>query len=130
MQAEEKFNHKIANLADKIRLVGELEHARFHAIRSAGVSTDEEAQIHYLVIAKQARDLRRDYMAYHFPDLSDEDWCLVKSAATLKQIAYEVEAGDTNTKEIDALADSILSFAFHEDMTGCKVCAEDKKSPS
>lgn len=119
------FDHETAGISDQIRLVGELEHIRSHALRSAVVSVDDG--LHYLVIAKQARDLRREFMRKHFPEMDSKDWCLCKSAATLRQIAYEIADEDVEfLSELDQLTDNIWGKALGKDISGCEVCKADK----
>ena len=131
MENDEKtFNHDKASVADKIRLIGELEHARAHALRSAVSAWEEEddsESIKYLLLAKRAQTLRRDYMKKHFGQLKDTDWCLCKSAACLRQIAYEVCEGDAvELKEIDDFVDEIWGHALDMDLSDCKACKDDK----
>lgn len=129
-EAEKNFNHDKASVADKIRLIGELEHSRAHALRSAVSAWEEEddsESIKYLLLAKRAQTLRRDYMKKHFGQLKDTDWCLCKSAACLRQIAYEVCEGDTvELKEIDDFVDEIWGRALGMDLSDCKACKDDK----
>lgn len=132
MENEEKsFNHAKAGVADKIRLVAELEHARAHALRAA-VSVwreeDDSESIRYLLIAKRAQNLRRDYMRKHFGELKDIDWCLCKAGACLRQIAYEVCEGDAEElREIDDFVDEIWGEALDMDLSDCAVCKEDRE---
>lgn len=126
---EKAFNHDKASIADKIFIVAELEHIRRHALRSATSLYDSENVRHtdYLILAHQARELRREYMAKNFPDISDQDWCLCKAAASLRQLAYETAEADTETlKEIDNLVDDIWETATGEDLSDCVACREDK----
>lgn len=127
---EKNFNHDKASVADKIRLISELEHARAHALRSAVSAWEEEddsESIKYLLLAKRAQTLRRDYMKKHFGQLKDTDWCLCKSAACLRQIAYEVCEGDAvELKEIDDFVDEIWGHALDMDLSDCKACKDDK----
>lgn len=131
MENDEKtFNHDKASVADKIRLIGELEHARAHALRAAVSAWEEEddsESVKYLLLAKRAQTLRRDYMKKHFGQLKDTDWCLCKSAACLRQIAYEVCEGDAvELKEIDDFVDEIWGHALNMDLSDCKACKDDK----
>ena len=120
------FSHEIASIHDQIRLISELEHARSHALRSAVVCENKEDELHYLVLAKQARDLRRAFMKKHFPEMDSKDWCLCKSAATLRQIAYEIANEDVDfLRELDQLTDNIWGKALHKDLSGCESCAAD-----
>ena len=120
------FDHETASVSDAIRLVGELEHIRAHALRSATVAEGTDDEMFYLILAQQAKELRRAYMQDHFPDIDSKLWCLCKSAATLRQIAYEIwgeKAGQL--KEIDNIVDSIWGKALDKDLSGCESCAKD-----
>lgn len=134
MEKDEKtFNHDKASVADKIRLISELEHARAHALRAAvsalGEESDDSESTRYLLIAKRAQTLRRDYMKKHFGELKDTDWCLCKSAACLRQIAYEVCEGDAEElREIDDFVDEIWGGALGRDLSDCVSCAEDRQA--
>lgn len=123
------FNHGKASVSDKIALVAELEHIRRHALRSASVSaTDETSEnaISYLMIAKNAQQIRRDVMKNHFSSISSKDWCLCKSAACLRQLAYEVAEMDyEELRDIDNLVDDIWSNALGEDLSDCESCLSD-----
>lgn len=81
----------------------------------------------YLVLAQQAKELRREYMQEHFPDIDSKLWCLCKSAATLRQIAYETwgEKAD-QLKRIDNMVDEIWGKATGQDLSDCAICKEDK----
>ena len=128
---EQEFDHKKAGISDKVAVLAELEHVRAHAIRSAVSLYDEDSDnsdwVRYAVIAKQARDLRREYQKRVFPELSEYDWCLVKAASHLRQLAYEVQEDDyAALKAVDDLVDDIIGGAFGMDMSGCRACKEDK----
>lgn len=121
------FDHQTAGISDAIRLVGELEHIRAHALRSAVVAEGTEDEMFYLVLAQQAKEMRREFMQDHFPNIDSKLWCLCKSAATLRQIAYEVwgeKAGQL--KEIDNIVDTIWGKAVDKDLSDCEACKEDK----
>lgn len=128
MDNEKKiFDHETASVSDAIRLVGELEHIRAHALRSATVAEGTDDEMYYLILAQQAKELRRTYMQDHFPDIDSKLWCLCKSAATLRQIAYEIwgeKAGQL--KEIDNIVDSIWGKALNKDLSDCESCRQDK----
>lgn len=123
------MNHNLLNLTDKLSLIGELEHIRRHAKRSAKVAEESEDKLFYQVIAANAQSLRRDYQAKYL-DTPELDWCLVKSAATLKQLAYESEDDEEFFERLETLTDQIYTHAFKQDMSGCKACAEDKEQKS
>lgn len=129
---EKSFDHKKASVSDKIALLGELEHIRAHAVRSAVSLYDEESDdsewIRYAVIAKQAREIRRLYQKKHLPELSEYDWCLFKAASRLRQLAYEVQEDDYGIlKIIDDFVDEILGGALGMDLSDCASCKEDKE---
>jgi len=132
--AKETFNHEKAGVSDKIALIGELEHVQRHALRSA-VSLykedepEESRWLHYAIIAKEAKEMRRKIQNKYFGELSQYDWCLCKSAACLRQIAYEVIPSDTKElKEIDDLVDNIWGDALHMDLSDCEACRDDKNA--
>lgn len=132
-QNEKTFDHKKASVADKIALLGELEHIRAHAVRSAVALYDEESDdsdwVRYAVIAKQARDIRRLYQKKHLPELSEYDWCLFKAASHLRQLAYEVQDDDYGMmKIVDDFIDDILGGALNMDLSDCASCKEDKSA--
>ena len=130
-EPEKTFNHGKASVADKIRLIGELEHIRAHALRAAASVWTEEGDsdsVRYLILAKRAQALRREYMKNHFGELKDTDWCLCKSAACLRQILYEVNDGwPQELKEIDDFVDEIWGQALDMDLSDCVACKEDRE---
>ena len=131
MDAEEAFfDHAKAGTSDRISVVGELEHARRHALRSAIVLAIEEKpeeSFKFLVWAKQLMDLRRSYMGKHFANISAKHWCLCKSAACLRQLAYEVEGDDSEfLVAVDNLVDEIWGDALGEDLSDCEACKSDR----
>ena len=126
---EKVFDHDKASVSDVIRLIGELEHIRSHALRSAVVAQGTENEVFYLLLAQKAKELRRGYMQDHFPDIDSKLWCLCKSAATLRQIAYEVwEERAENLKELDELVDTIWGEATGKDLSECEACESDRDS--
>lgn len=132
LETEKTFNHDKAAVADKIRLIGELEHIRAHALRAAASvweEDDDSEAVKYLVIAKRAQSLRRDYMKNHFNDLKDTDWCLCKASASLRQVLYEVNDGwPEELKELDDFVDEIWGGALDMDLSDCVACKEDRES--
>lgn len=126
------FDHKKGSTSDRIALVSELEHARRHALRSAIVLyTEEKAEeaFKFLVWAKQLMDMRRRYMGKHFADVDSKHWCLCKSTACLRQLAYEVEGDDSDfLTEVDNLVDQVWGDALGEDLSECSACLSDFQS--
>lgn len=124
------FNHAKASASDRISLVSEMEHARRHALRSAIVLSIEEKPeeaFKFLVWAKTLQDMRRAYMGKHFANIDTKHWCLCKSTACLRQLAYEVEGDDIELlREVDNLVDEIWGDALGEDLSDCDVCIYDK----
>lgn len=125
------FDHAKTGVSDKIRLISELEHIRAHALRAAASTwreEDDSESVRYLILAKRAQTLRRDYMKNHFGELKDTDWCLCKSAACLRQILYEVNDGwPEELKEIDDFVDEIWGSALGLDLSDCVACHEDRQ---
>lgn len=124
------FNHDKAGVADKIALIGELQHGRRHCVRAAASAwreDDDSDSIQYLLWAKRFQEIRRGYMKKHFSELKETDWCLLKVCAELRSLAYEVCEGDVEElKEIDDLIDEITGKAINMDMSDCVSCREDK----
>ena len=132
MEKDEKtFNHDKASVADKIALIGELEHGRAHCVRAAASvwrEDDDSESIQYLLWAKRFQEIRREYMRKHFGNLKESDWCLFKVSARLRQLAYEVCEGDVEElKEIEDLIDEITGKALDMDLSDCVACKEDKE---
>lgn len=130
--SQKPFNHAKAGTGDRIALISELEHSRRHAIRSAIVLCTEEKPeeaFKFFVWAKQLMDLRRSYMGKHFANVDTKHWCLCKSTACLRQLAYEVEGDDSDfLTELDNLVDQIWSDATGEDLSDCESCRADKNT--
>lgn len=126
---EEKpiFNHDTAAVSDSIRLISELEHIRAHALRSAVVAEGTDDEMFYLVTAQRAKEIRREYMQEHYPDIDSKLWCLCKSAACLRQVAYEIWGEKAEQlKEIDNLVDDIWGKATGKDLSECEACRDDR----
>lgn len=131
-------DHRLKSLFDAVSFVGELEHTRRHALRSVHVigqqlkdSPEDEKlamkNVHYNVIAEQCRDVRRKFMEKEFGFVDDEDWCLLKSTAVLRQLAYELMPETSLVlDDTEKLVDTVWGLALDEDMTGCKSCKEDR----
>lgn len=131
-ELEKTFNHKTASIVDKIALLGEIEHAYAHAVRSATSLYEEERDdsdfAKYAIWAGQLRELRREVQRKAFPDLTEYDWCLLKALSRVRQLAYETQWGDFETlKAIEDVVDDITSDIFGEDLHGCASCREDRQ---
>lgn len=130
IENEKTFNHARANVADKLLLIGQLEHGRNHCVRSAASvwkEEDDSDSFQYLVWAKRFQEIRREYMRKHFGELKETDWCLIKVCASLRQLTYEVCEGDTEElKEIEDIIDEITGRALDMDLSSCASCREDR----
>ena len=125
----ENFDHAKAGVGDRIAVIGEMEHLRRHALRSA-ISSEEGSELAFscLVWAKQLQDMRREYMRKHFGEIDDKLWCMCKSAACLRQLAYEVDGDDADfLKEVDNLVDDIWGTAVNKDLSDCESCRSDRE---
>lgn len=119
------MNHNILSLADKISLLGELEHGRHHCIRSMHSIEDPDEKFYYKVKAKQLQNARRK-AEEKWANTDEYNWCLVKTSAKIKQLNEEVfEADDDLFSEIENIADDLLSHALNEDLAGCSACREE-----
>lgn len=119
------IDYQLKNIVDQIALVGELEHLRRHAERSAVVAKENDKDfVHYLIIAEKARDIRRKVMAEL--GLDELDHCMCKSASCIRQLAYETDDGNSELlKELDELVDKVWGHALDMDLSGCQACRED-----
>lgn len=128
-ETKKTFDHGKASVADKIALIGELQHGRRHCVRSAASAwreEDDSESIQYLLWAKRFQEIRRDYMKKHFGELKETDWCLIKVCAELRSLVYEVCEGDVEElKELEDLIDEITGKAFKRDMSSCVACKDD-----
>lgn len=118
------IDHDNLAVTDNLRLVGELEHVRRHAV-AAAVSPGTEEALPYLMLAAHAQKARREFMKSHFP-VEEKDWCLVKTAATLLQLMDELAGGDEEElKTIKHLVDEIVEVTTGKDISGCQACRAD-----
>lgn len=119
------MNHKKASVLDQIALIGELEHIRFHALRSMKTTDNEDKKFFYAVTAHTAQKLRREYMMKHFV-IDEKDWCLLKASARLKQLTDELAGSDQEEyANLQNLADGIIGKAVGEDLFDCESCLRD-----
>ena len=127
MSDKKDFNYDTANLADQISVIGFCEHVYDHCCKSASVSTPEDA-VFYMTIADMIKNYRRRFSAEHFPDIKEEDWCLLKAIEQVKQRVYEsAHTSHEDLKEINDIWSEVTEHIFGVDMSGCSACAEDKK---
>lgn len=126
-ETKKVFDHAKAGVSDKIAICAELEHILRHSLRSAVVAQGTDDEMFYLVLARQAKQLRRDYMNKHFGEIDDKLWCLCKSTACLRQLAYETWVEDAEMlKEIDQIVDDVWEKATGQSLAECESCASDR----
>ena len=127
MGNKKDFNYDTANLADQISVVGFCEHAYDHCCKSAAVSKKEDA-VFYMTIADMVKEYRRNFMKKHFPNVKDEDWCLLKSIEQVKQRVYEsAHTSYDDLKGVNDIWSEVTEHIFGVDMSGCTACKEDRK---
>ena len=109
-------------------MVGEVEHALYHARKSASVKADDrDATIFFQTVATMCLNFRRKYMKKHFPNGTDEMWCLGKAIETARQRVYEADEGDTeDLNDIDAVWSMVWGEITGKDLSGCSSCKDDK----
>lgn len=121
------FDFDSANLSDQITVIGFLEHVYDHACKSASVSSPEDATF-YMTIADMTKNFRRRFMKEHFPNIKDEDWCLLKAIEQVRQRVFEsAHTSHEDLKEVNDLWSTVAEHVFGVDMSGCSVCKEDKE---
>lgn len=120
------FDHASAQLTDKITVVGCCEHLYEHALKTAS-NLPEEKAVFYLTLASMVQEFRRDFTKEHFPKVTDEDWCIVKAADTLRQRVYE-SSNDSyeDIKRVNEIWSTGMGHVFGVDLSGCSACREDK----
>lgn len=97
-------------------------------MRSKEVAWGTDDEVFYQVIANKAKALRRKYMRTYFPDCDDKLWCLGKASASLRQVIYEADEGNTELlKDADDIVDSIWSRISNTDLSDCEACKSDRK---
>lgn len=123
-------DYRLKNIDDVVSAIGELEHLQRHALKSACVATrNDQTSVKYFLLALSAKQARRELMEKHFGNVDDKDWCIIKVAATLRQLAYETfEQDDENLVALDTVANEALQVALGVDLSGCKACAEDRET--
>ena len=121
-------DYRLKNIDDIISTIGELEHLQRHALKSACVATrSDQTSVKYYLLALDAKRARRALMEKHFGDVDDKDWCIIKTASALKQLAYETfDKDDEELVSLDNLANEAIEVALGVDLSMCKACAEDR----
>lgn len=128
MEEQQEAKYKTLNTSDHIRVIGDLEHIYSHAMRSKQVAWGTDDEVFYQVIANKAKALRRKYMRTYFPDCDDKLWCLGKASASLRQVIYESDEGNTElVKDADDIVDQIWEKISGRDLSDCEACRSDKK---
>lgn len=128
MEEQHEQKYQTLNTSDHIRVISELEHIYSHAMRSKEVAWGTDDEVFYQVIANKAKALRRKYMRTYFPDCDDKLWCLGKASASLRQVIYEADEGNTElVKDADDIVDQIWQKISGKDLSDCAACKEDKK---
>lgn len=120
------FDFSTASVTDDLRVIGELEHLRFHAILAAQHAPETEV-IGLLVLAKHCQDARRKFMKKHFGGVENRHWCMIKSSARLLQITEEIMEGNTDElKELKGVVDEAIELTTGVDISNCESCKQDK----
>ncbi len=127
MDKKGDFNFDTANLADQISVIGFCEHVYDHCCKSAAVSKKEDA-VFYMTIADMIKEYRRNFMKKHFPDVKDEDWCLLKSIEQVRQRVYEsAHTSYDDLKGVNDIWSEVTEHIFGVDMSGCVACKENRE---
>lgn len=117
------------NVADRITVVGELEHLYYHAKKSASTTAGTDDEPFHLELAAKTKAFRRAYMSKYFPECPDELWCEGKAVEAMRQRVYEADEGDATDL---AMADELWAMVWGQitglDLYGCASCAEDRES--
>lgn len=124
------FDFDKANLADQLTVVGLSEHLYEHCLKTASTLEEEDA-VFYLTIADMAKQFRRGFMKEHFPEVKEQDWCIIKACDALRQRVYEsANTSYENLRDINNLWALVMEHIFGVDLSQCIACKEDMKNGS
>jgi len=122
----EEIDHKTMQTADILRLLGELEHLRGHALQATTMA-DEDKILELLVLANECQVARRKLQKRYFPNVPETYWCMVKSASRLMQLSEETGNREVDElKDVKNIIDSAIRISTGEDISGCSACRTDK----
>lgn len=126
----QKFDFDNANLADQLTVVGCCEHLYEHLLKTASTLEEEDA-VFYLTVADMTKEFRRKFMREHFPEVKEQDWCIVKATSTLLQRVQEsANTSYENLRDVNNLWALVMEHIFGVDLSACVSCREDMKEGS
>lgn len=111
--------HSVLKFSDRLMLVGELEHLSRHLMLAGAKKLDED----YQLLSEQATAVRRFVMSHY--DISEENWCIVKSNAIVMQLAIE-QKDIMLLSVVSDLVSEVYSKTLGVDLDLCSSCKEDK----
>ena len=124
--SEKKFDFDNANLADQLTVIGSCEHLYEHLLKTASTLEEEDA-VFYLTVADMTKDFRRKFMREHFPEVKEQDWCILKAVDTIRQRVYEsANASYEDLRDVNNLWALVMEHVFGVDLSACVSCREDK----
>ena len=123
---QKSFDFDKANLADQLTVVGLSEHLYEHCLKTASTIEEEEA-VFYLTVADMTKEFRRKFMKEHFPEVREQDWCIIKACDALRQRVYEsAHTSHEDLQSINNLWALVMEHIFEVDLSGCVACIEDR----
>ena len=124
--SEKKFDFDNANLADQLTVIGACEHLYEHLLKTASTLEEEDA-VFYLTVADMTKDFRRKFMREHFPEVKEQDWCILKAVDTIRQRVYEsANTSYEDLRDVNNLWALVMEHVFGVDLSACVSCREDK----
>lgn len=124
--SEKKFDFDNANLADQLTVIGACEHLYEHLLKTASTLEEEDA-VFYLTVADMTKDFRRKFMREHFPEVKEQDWCILKAVDTIRQRVYEsANTSYEDLRDVNNLWALVMEHVFGVDLSACISCREDK----
>ena len=125
-----KIDFDTANLADQITVIGHAEHLYEHLLKTASTLEEEDA-VFYLTVADMTKDFRRKFMREHFPEVKEQDWCILKAVDTIRQRVYEsANTSYEDLRDVNNLWALVMEHIFGVDLSSCVACKEDMKKES
>lgn len=130
MDDTKKFDFDNANLADQLTVIGACEHLYEHLLKTSSTLEEEDA-VFYLTVADMTKDFRRKFMREHFPEVKEQDWCILKAVDTIRQRVYEsANTSHADLKEANDIWALIMEHIFGVDLSQCVSCREDMEKGS
>lgn len=113
------INHNVSDAQDRIAYIGELEHTYRHLVKA--FAKTRNYKYHQWAVAVKV--MRRNAMKEL--EIGETDWCIAKSLAAARQLAYETDK-PFQIQAIDGLVNEVYSDILGMELVDC--CDEDREA--